>query len=80
MTIATVFDWGVAWQYRNQLLQGLAVALEVAATALVISVVVGLLLALGRMSKGPVKWLSAIYINIFRGIPAIVSVLWVENP
>jgi His/Glu/Gln/Arg/opine family amino acid ABC transporter permease subunit len=77
MTIATVFDWGVAWQYRDQLLQGLAVALEVAATALVISVIIGLILALGRMSKGPVKWLAVIYINIFRGIPAIVSVLWI---
>ena len=42
-----------------------------------ISVIVGLLLALVRMSKPPVSWLAAIYVNIFRGVPALVSVIWV---
>lgn len=75
--LGVVFDWGMVWQYRGQLLQGLVVALEVASVALVIAVFVGLLVALGRMSKGPIKWLAAIYVNVFRGIPAIVSVLWI---
>lgn len=77
MTMATTFDWSIVWQYRSQLLQGLGVALEVAAVALVIAVFVGLIVALGRMSKGPVKWIAALYINVFRGIPSIVSVLWI---
>ena len=62
---------------RSALLRGLLVAIEVAAVALVISVVVGLVLALARMSKPPVSWLAAIYINVFRGVPALVSVIWV---
>ncbi|GEM_PF-74321 len=71
------FNWALAWQYRGQLLNGLVTALEVAVVALVISVVVGLVLALGRMSRTPVRWLAALWVNVFRGVPALVSVLWV---
>jgi His/Glu/Gln/Arg/opine family amino acid ABC transporter permease subunit len=49
----------------------------VAAVALVISVGAGLLLASARMSKPPVSWLASIYVNVFRGMPALVSVIWV---
>src|SRR4051794_39511422 len=42
-----------------------------------ISVIVGLLLAVARMSKPPASWLATLYVNIFRGIPALVSVIWV---
>jgi His/Glu/Gln/Arg/opine family amino acid ABC transporter permease subunit len=77
VTLAANFDWSLVWQYHSQLLSGLWVAIEVSAVALVTSVLFGLLLALGRMSKGPVKWISALFINVFRGIPALVSVLWV---
>ena len=75
--LATIFNWSIAWQYRGQLLSGLAVAVEAAAVALAISVVFGIILALGRMSKPPISWLAALWVNVFRGIPALVSVLWV---
>ena len=75
--LATIFNWSIAWQYRGQLLSGLAVALEVAAVALVISVVAGIILALGRMSKPPISWLATLWVNVFRGTSALVSVLWV---
>jgi ABC-type amino acid transport system permease subunit len=29
------------------------------------------------MSRPPVSWLARIYVNVFRGLPALVSVLWV---
>ncbi len=29
------------------------------------------------MSRPPLSWVAAIYINIFRGVPALVSVIWV---
>ncbi len=77
MIFSTVFNWSIAWQYRGQLLAGLGTAVEVAAVALVISVVVGIVLALGRMSRPPVSWLATLWVNVFRGIPALVSVLWV---
>lgn len=71
------YDWSLIWENKSQLLHGLLTALEVAAVALVISVIVGLGLALARMSRPPLSWAAAIYINIFRGVPALVSVIWV---
>lgn len=74
---SATFQWSVAWHYRSELLNGLAVAMEVASVSLVISVVVSLVIALGRMSRTPLKWVATLYVNIFRGIPPLVSVLWV---
>ena len=71
------YHWALVWDNRSDFLHGLCVALEVSAVALVISVVVGLLLALARMGKPPLSWIAGIYVNVFRGIPALVSVLWV---
>ncbi len=76
MVLAT-YDWSLIWQNRDAFWHGLLTALSVAAVAIVISVVVGLVLALARMGKPPLSWLAAIYINVFRGVPALVSVIWV---
>jgi His/Glu/Gln/Arg/opine family amino acid ABC transporter permease subunit len=71
------YDWSLVWQNKHLFLTGLVTALEVSAVAIVISVVVGLVLALARMSRAPLSWLAAVYINVFRGVPALVSVIWV---
>ncbi|HEY0187918.1 MAG TPA: amino acid ABC transporter permease [Cellulomonas sp.] len=72
-----MFDWSLVWAHRQELLDGLLVALQVSATALVVAVVLGLALALLRMSRAPFSWVAAIYVNVFRGVPALVSVIWV---
>ncbi len=77
MRLFASYDWGLVWENKEDLLRGLLVALEVSAVALVLSVVVGLVLALARMGKPPVSWLAAFYVNVFRGVPALVSVIWV---
>jgi His/Glu/Gln/Arg/opine family amino acid ABC transporter permease subunit len=77
MGIFANYDWSLLWDNRSALLQGLLTAVEVAFVALILSVILGLLLALMRMSKPPVSWFAAIYVNIFRGVPALVSVIWV---
>lgn len=77
MHLIASYDWSLIWENRSQLLHGLLTALEVAAVALVISVAVGLGLALARMSKPPLTWAATVYINVFRGVPALVSVIWV---
>jgi His/Glu/Gln/Arg/opine family amino acid ABC transporter permease subunit len=76
MLVAT-YDWGLAWGYRSQFLHGALTALEVSAVALVLSVFAGLLLALARMSRPPLTWGASFYVNVFRGMPALVTVLWV---
>lgn len=76
MTLAS-YNWSLIWDNRIAFLNGLATAVEVAGVAIVISVVVGLLLALARMGKPPLSWFAAAYVNVFRGVPALVSVIWV---
>lgn len=71
------YDWSLIWENAPLLLDGLWTAVRVAAVAMVLSLVAGLALALLRMSRPPVSWLAAAYINVFRGVPALVSVIWV---
>ena len=75
--IVASYDWSLVWDNRDLFLRGIRTAMEVALVAMAISVVVGLLLALARMSRPPISWLAAFYINVFRGVPALVSVIWV---
>ena len=77
MSVIAAYDWSLVWDNRAALLDGLLTAAEVAAVALLLSVLIGLMLALMRMSKPPVSWLAALYVNVFRGVPALVSVIWV---
>jgi His/Glu/Gln/Arg/opine family amino acid ABC transporter permease subunit len=71
------YQWSLIWDHRVDFLNGLKVAFEVSFVAMVLSVLVGIFLALARMSKPPVSWLGAAYINVFRGVPALVTVFWV---
>jgi His/Glu/Gln/Arg/opine family amino acid ABC transporter permease subunit len=71
------YDWSLAWDNRSAYLHALLTALEVASVAILISIVVGLVVALGRMGKPPLTWVAAFYVNVFRGVPALVSALWV---
>jgi len=75
--ILATYQWSLIWDHKVDFLNGRKVALEVSLVAIVLSVGVGILLALARMSKPPISWLAAGYINVFRGVPALVSVLWV---
>jgi His/Glu/Gln/Arg/opine family amino acid ABC transporter permease subunit len=71
------YQWILIWDHKSQFIYGLELAVKMAAVALVLSVTLGLLLALARMRGGPVAWLAALYINVFRGMPALVTELWV---
>jgi His/Glu/Gln/Arg/opine family amino acid ABC transporter permease subunit len=71
------YQWSLLWDYKTDFLKGLLLAIEVSLVAMVLSIIVGILLAAARMSKGPLSWLGVTYINVFRGIPALVSVIWV---
>jgi His/Glu/Gln/Arg/opine family amino acid ABC transporter permease subunit len=71
------FEWILIWQHKSQFFYGLEFAIKMAALGLVLSAVLGLLLALARMRGGVLGFFAALYINIFRGMPALVTVLWV---
>jgi His/Glu/Gln/Arg/opine family amino acid ABC transporter permease subunit len=77
VSLVANYDWSLIWENKEDLFRGLLVAIEVAAVALVLSVIVGLALALARMGRAPLSWFAAVYVNVFRGVPALVSVIWV---
>jgi polar amino acid transport system permease protein len=65
-------------QYFGPLLRGVRVTVEVAACAIAVSLVVALIVGLGRRSpRRPVRWLSATYIEFFRGTSVLVQLFWI---
>jgi polar amino acid transport system permease protein len=72
------FQWGVVREFffSSRVLHGLVVTLELTALAMAIGVVLGVLLAVMRLSPNPlVSGASWIYIWFFRGTPVLVQIL-----
>jgi polar amino acid transport system permease protein len=70
------FQWGVVWKYLfvTPVLKGIVVTLELTAIAMVVGVVLGVLLAVMRLSPNRLLSGSAwIYIWFFRGTPVLVQ-------
>ena len=62
------------WVLMPQLLEGLKVTLRIFALTLVMSLPLGLLLSLGRISRfKPLQWIIQLYLLIFRGTPLMLQ-------
>jgi len=56
---------------------GMLVTLQITATAIVVGILWGTLLALARLSGlRPLAWLAAGYVNLFRAVPLVMVILW----
>lgn len=72
------FDWSVAYDYLPALMRGLLVTLKVSAMSELVGIILGLLLALCRLSAiRPLRYFAIAYIDFLRGIPVLVMLLWV---
>lgn len=72
------FDMKPVWASMPILLKGFGLALLCATVAIVIAAIIGLIIALLRLSPiGPLRWFAFIYTQLFRGIPLYVLVIWV---
>src|SRR5436309_1267059 len=72
------FEWGIVghWFTSNRILSGLVVTLELTAASMAIGIVLGVLLAVMRLSPNPlVSGASWLYIWLFRGTPVLVQIL-----
>ena len=72
------FDFEVVWRNLGFLLSGVEVTLVVTIAALSSGMVLGLFIALARMSTR--RWLQApaiAYIELFRNTPALIQLMWV---
>ncbi|TIX38541.1 MAG: amino acid ABC transporter permease, partial [Mesorhizobium sp.] len=74
------FGWPVVAQYffDPTVMQGLSVTLGLTVVAMILGIVLGLLLAIARMSKDRLaSFLSGLFIWFFRGTPLLVQlILW----
>jgi polar amino acid transport system permease protein len=72
------FQWGIVGHYfvSSRILNGLVVTLELTAASMAIGIVLGVLLAVMRLSPNPlVSGASWVYIWLFRGTPVLVQIL-----
>jgi His/Glu/Gln/Arg/opine family amino acid ABC transporter permease subunit len=71
------FDWSVVWDNQGILLRALKVTFEISIVAEIISLAVGLLIAILRVQKSrPVQWLAIGFIDFFRAVPLLVLLIW----
>lgn len=62
----------------GRLAQGVGVSLFVSITAYSAALVIGLIVALGRVSKNPIAYnLATLYVNVIRGVPILVQIFYV---
>ena len=75
--LAYDFRWGTIWDNRAELLSGLWLTLEVAGAAFVVACLLGLAVALMRMSPSPLlNRPAAWWIALMRGVPLLVFLYW----
>lgn len=81
-TLQSRFGWDVIWRYFTSasVLEGLVVTLELTVVAMLAGVVIGVVLAVMRMSDAPVvSSVAWAYIWFFRGTPVLVQLLFWYN-
>ncbi len=69
------WQWAGVWRYRQLYLDGWFATLGIAALALPLSCLLGLLFALARRSRFlPLQYISRIYVELTRGAPLLVQI------
>ena len=64
-------------EFLPALLNGLTVTVGVAVPSIVLAYAISVLAGLGRLSSlRPLRWISAVYIEVFRGVSLLVILFW----
>jgi glutamate transport system permease protein len=78
------FTESQSWQFY--LLPGLLATMRAAAVAIVMSMVLGIVLAMMRMSDiAPLRWATSVFVEFFRAVPVLIMMIFtwvmlVKNP
>ena len=74
--VAYAFRWSVVSGSLGELLHGVRITLVLSALSLVLSLVLGLVVALCRVSPfAPLRWLAFVYIQVFRALSLYIYAL-----
>ena len=74
-----MYTWrfDAVWGYRDLFLTGTAVTIGLTIAVVILGLVVGLIAGLAQLSRSPaLRWLSWLYIEMFRLTPLLVLLLW----
>ena len=73
-----LFDFAAVWSSRTLLLEGFAIAMFCATAAIILAMLIGLFIALMRLSNSRfLRGFAFVYTQLFRGVPLYVLVIWV---
>jgi polar amino acid transport system permease protein len=73
------FDWSIitSGQYFEWLVSGLMLTLQISTVGIIFSFIIGLLIAVMRMSHfRPVRWFAHAYLEFFRNTPLLVQIFF----
>ncbi|MFO7717238.1 MAG: amino acid ABC transporter permease [Thermodesulfobacteriota bacterium] len=73
------FDWTVvvSGEYSQWIIQGLITTLQISALSIVLSLAVGTIIAVFRLSKvKPLEWFSLAYVEFFRNTPLLIQIFF----
>ena len=73
------FDWSVVTSglYAEWLWQGLVITLQLAVLSCVLGFLLGLLVAVARMSPvAPLRWLAQVYLDFIRNTPLVIQIFF----
>lgn len=72
----TTWNWGAVYKYRQKFLTGWLITIGLSLAALGLSLLIGLVAALGQRSSFLFwRFLSKIYVELIRGTPLLVQIL-----
>ena len=76
--LAYDFDWDAVFSDRDRLRHALKNTVWIATVSMVMATLLGMVIALLRTSSiPPLRWVATVYINVIRGIPLLVLVIYV---
>ena len=72
------FDLSIVFDFMPRFLQGAWVAIYISVFSLVLAIILGLLVALARLSRSRLaRTIARTYVDLIRGIPALILILFV---
>jgi ectoine/hydroxyectoine ABC transporter permease protein EhuD len=73
-----LFNFSGAWDYMPDLLKGATISVELTLIVMVLSLILGLLVALARVSRlRGVRTLATVYVELIRGTPCLLQLFYI---
>ena len=77
LLLTYTYDWSVVWKSLPFFEKGLVVTLRITVFSIAFSLVLGLIVALIRMTPGPIGFIGFVYVQVFRALSLYVYILFI---